>query len=149
MGMVLLSDEVRETNTFGRNKRVFLISLNQKGWQDFLSEFNQKVEKKVKMDEIKEELWDTVVGFEEPVFMATGLDEKGRGELLGKMIWLRETKPSAESISCKDSSTLSEKIKNKKGKTKIDIKNTPKFIVKNINIPKTREGGGKSRMRKT
>ena len=114
MGMVLLSDEVREANTFGRNKRVFLNTLNQKGWQDFLSEFNQKVEKKVKMDEIKEELRDHCLQtsghkdrFEEPVFMATGLDEKGRGELLGKIIRLRETKPSAESISCKDSSTLS------------------------------------------
>ena len=149
MGMVLLSDEVRETNTFGRNKKVFLKTLNQNVWQDFLSEFNQKVEKKVKMDEIKEELRDTVVGFEEPVFMATGLDEKGRRELLGKMIRLRETKPSAESVSCKDSSTLSEKIKNKKVKNKIDIKNKPSIIIKDIIIPKTREGGGKSRMRKT
>ena len=149
MGMVLLSDEVRETNNFGRNKRVFLNTLNQKEWQDFLSEFDQKVEKKVEMDEIKEELWDTVEGFEEPVFMTTGLDEKGRGDLLGKMIRLRETKPSAESISCKDSSTLSEKINIKKVKTKIDIKNKPSIIVKDINIPKTREGGGKSRMRKT
>ena len=81
MGMVLLSDEAREKNTFRGNKWIFLNTLDQKGWLDFLSEFNQKVERKFKfkVDEFKEELWDTLVGFGEPVLMVTGLDEKARG----------------------------------------------------------------------
>ena len=54
MGMVLLSDEARRTNTFGGNKWMFLDTLDQKVWQDFLSQFNQKVEREVKMDEFKE-----------------------------------------------------------------------------------------------
>ena len=76
MGMVILSDGARGTNTFGRNKWTFLDTLDQKGWQDFLSDFNQKVEREVKMCEFKEVLWDSVVGFGEPFLMATGLDEK-------------------------------------------------------------------------
>ena len=36
--------------------------------------------------------------------MATGLDEKARGELLDKMFHLRKGKQSAEAKSCKDSS---------------------------------------------
>ena len=50
MGIVLLSDEARGTNTFGGNKWMFLDTLYRKGRQDFLSEFNQKVERKVKRD---------------------------------------------------------------------------------------------------
>ena len=72
------------------------------------------------MCEFKEVLWDSVVGFGEPVLMATGLDEKAREELLGKMIHLREIKPNSGPKSCKDSSTLSEKIKNEKVKANID-----------------------------
>ena len=69
--------------------------------------------------------------------MTTGLDENAREEMLGKMIRFRETKPSAESKSCKDSSTLSGKIKTKKVKTKIYDKIEPNFIIKGINIHKT------------
>ena len=75
---------------------MFLNTLDQKGFQEFLSEFNQKVERKVNVDEFKEELWDTVVRFGEPVLMATGLDEKAREELLGKMTHMRKTKPIIE-----------------------------------------------------
>ena len=60
MCMVLLSTEMREKNAFERNKSMFLNTLGENKWQDFLSEFNQKVERKVKLDAFKEELWDTV-----------------------------------------------------------------------------------------
>ena len=56
MGMVLLSDEVREKNGFEGNKLMFLSTLEEKAWQDFLSEFNQKAECKVEWDNFKEEL---------------------------------------------------------------------------------------------
>ena len=75
-----------------------------------------------------------------PVLMATRLDEKAREELLGKMIRLRVAKPNTECKSSKDSSTLSEKTKNKKIKTKIDDKSKPNIIIKDIKVPKTREG---------
>ena len=42
MGVVLFSDEAREKNTFEGNNWMFLNTLDQKGWQEFLSEFNQK-----------------------------------------------------------------------------------------------------------
>ena len=90
MGMVLLSDEMRKKNTFEGNESMFLNTLDKNGWHDFLSEINQNVERKVKLDDFKEELWNTVVGFGEAVLMATELDEKARGELLDKMISLRE-----------------------------------------------------------
>ena len=76
--MVLLSEEAREKNNFEGNKRMFLYTLDQKVWQEFLSDFNQKVEPKVNMDEFKEKSWVTLVGFGEPVLMATGLDGKAR-----------------------------------------------------------------------
>ena len=91
MGMVLLSDEMRKKNTFEGKKCMFLNTVDENGWQDFLSKFNQKVERKAKLDDFKEELWNTAVGSGEPVLMATGLDEKARGELLDKMVRLRLT----------------------------------------------------------
>ena len=45
------------------------------------------------MDVFKEELWDSMVGFGEPVLIASGLDEKAREELLDEIIRLRKTKP--------------------------------------------------------
>ena len=39
MGILPLKDEAREKKTFGGNKWIFLNTLDQKGWQDFLSEF--------------------------------------------------------------------------------------------------------------
>ena len=59
MGMVLLTNEVREKNTFEGNKGMFLSTLDEEAWQNFLSEFNQRVEKKTKVDGFKEELWDS------------------------------------------------------------------------------------------
>ena len=57
-----------------------------------MSEFSQKVKGKVRVDEFKEELWDSMVGFGEPVLIASGLDEKAREELLDEIIRLRDTK---------------------------------------------------------
>ena len=63
MGMVLLTDETREVITFEGNKEMFLSTLDEEAWQSFLSEFNQMVEDKVKVNDFKEELWSTVVKF--------------------------------------------------------------------------------------
>ena len=50
-----------------------------------MDECNQRVENKVRgVDDFKEELWSTLVKFEEPVLIFTGLDEKGREGLLEK-----------------------------------------------------------------
>ena len=141
MAMVLLSNEMRENNTFDGNEWMFLNTLDEKAWQDFLSEFNQKVERKVKLDNFKEEFRDTVVGFKEPVLMATGLDEKSRGELLEMVVCLREQKQSTEAKSCKDSSD------NKEIRIEIDDKCKTKIMIKDFNIIKAREGGGKSRIK--
>ena len=80
--------------------------------------------------------------------MATGLNKKAREELLDKMIHAREMKQSTEHESCKDNSTLREKIESKRVKTRIYDRNEPIIIIKNFNIPKTREGGGKSQVEK-
>ena len=68
---------------------MFLSLLDEEAWQSFLSEFNQRVEKKAKVDEFKKELWDTVVKFRDPLLIGTELDEKVRKELLEKMVGLR------------------------------------------------------------
>ena len=67
------------------------------------------MEYKFKLDEFKEELWNTVVEFGEPVLMGTGLDEKARKELLEKMISLGESKQKTEANPWKDSTTLNKK----------------------------------------
>ena len=74
-----------------------------------MSKFNQKVERKIEVDEFKEEMWDTVVGFGEPMLMVTGLDEKAREELPSKMIHMPETRAKIAPKSYKDSSTLKKK----------------------------------------
>ena len=61
-------------------------TLDEEAWHSFLSEFNQRVENKAKVDKFKEELRDIVVKFGEPVLIGTGLDQKVRKELLEKMI---------------------------------------------------------------
>ena len=109
MGMVLLTNEIREKNTFEGNKRMFLSTLDEEAWKSFLSEFNQRVENKAKVDDFKEELWDTVVKFGEPVLIDTGLDESVRKELLEKMIGIMKPKQDTRANSCKDSSTLNKK----------------------------------------
>ena len=96
------------------------------------------------MDDFKEELWDTVAKFEEPVLMGTGLEEKARGELLSKMVELRKTSRKTKEDECKDSSTLTLKTVNKiiegvRG-DKVETSN----IIKSTNILKARAGGGKS-----
>ena len=50
MGMVLLTDEAREENTFQGNKDMFLSTLDEEAWRSFLDEFNQRVENKVGVD---------------------------------------------------------------------------------------------------
>ena len=90
MGMILLSAEERQKNTFEGNKDMFLGTLDEKALQDFLSEFYQEMKSETTLDDFKEELWNTVVKFGEPVLRATGLDEKAREELLSKMVKLKE-----------------------------------------------------------
>ena len=92
MGMVLLIDKVGERNTSEGNKGMFLSTLDEEAWQGFLNEFNQKVENKAKADDFKEELWDMVVKFGEPVLIGTGLGEKVGKKLLETMIGLRKQK---------------------------------------------------------
>ena len=92
------------------------------------------MERKVKLDDFNEELWDTRVGFGEPVLMATGLHEKARGELPEKMVRLREQKQSTEAKSCKDSSLLNEKTQNKENRVEIDDKSKTDIIIKDNNI---------------
>ena len=84
MGMILLSTEESKKNTFEGNKSMFLGTLDEKAWREFLSEFNQETESETTLDDFKEEQWNTVVKFGEPVLMGTGLDEKARKELLSK-----------------------------------------------------------------
>ena len=62
------------------------LTLDELAWRNFLSEFNQRVENKGNVDDFKEELWDTVKKFGEPVLIGTGLDEKMRKELLEKRL---------------------------------------------------------------
>ena len=106
MGMILLSAEERQKSTFEGNKDMFLGTLDEKAWQDFLSDFNQEMKSETTLDDFKEELWNTVVKFGEPVLMATGLDEKARKELLSKMVKLKETRRKTKDDECKDGSTL-------------------------------------------
>ena len=113
MGMILLSAEESDKNTFEGNKTMFLGTLDEKAWPEFLREFNQNTKSEIILDNFKEELWNTVVKFGEPVLMATGLDEKTRKELLSKMVELREAQPTTREDECKDSSTLKQKTVDK------------------------------------
>ena len=63
MGMILLSADEREKNTFEGNKTMFLGTLDEDAWREFLSEFNREVNDEITLDDFKEELWDTVVKF--------------------------------------------------------------------------------------
>ena len=82
MGMLLLSAEESNKNTFEDNKWMFLDTLDEKAWQDFLSEFNQRVGRANKLEHFKKELWSTTMKSGEPVLIGTGLDEKARRTLL-------------------------------------------------------------------
>ena len=124
---------------------MFLITLDEKAWREFLSEFNQKAETEAPLEGFKEELWDTVVKFEKPVLMGTGLDEKARKELLSKMTKLRETEQKTKDDECKDSSTLKQKTDDEMIKVEREDKLKTSNMIKDINILKVREAGGKSR----
>ena len=82
MGMILLSTEESKKNTFEGNKSMFLGTLDEKAWREFLSEFNQETKSETTLDNFKEELWNTVVKIGEPLLMGTGLDEKSSEKLL-------------------------------------------------------------------
>ena len=103
------------------------------------------MENKAKVDGFKEELWDTVVKFVEPVLIGTGLDEKVRKELLEKMIGLRKQKQNTGANPCNDSSTLNKKTDDEKISVEKDDENKTIKIIKDTNILMAREGGGKSR----
>ena len=85
-------EQESKKNTLEGNKSMFLETLGEKAWWEFLSEFNQETKSETTLDSFNEELWNTVVKFGEPVLMGTGLDEKARKELLSKMVKLRETR---------------------------------------------------------
>ena len=96
------------------------------------------------LDKFKDELWDTVVNFGEPLLMGTSLDEKARKELLSKLVELRKAQPTTRDDECKGSSTLKQKTVDKivegvKG-DKVGTSN----MIKSINILKARAGVGKS-----
>ena len=56
MGMILLSTEESKKNTFDGNKSMFLWTLDEKAWREFLSEFNQETKSETTLDNFKEEL---------------------------------------------------------------------------------------------
>ena len=113
MGMIFLSTEESQKNTFEGNKSIFLGTLDEKAWRDFLSEFIHETKSETTLDNFKEELWNTVVKFGQPVLMGIGLDEKARKELLSKIVKLRETRQKTKDDECKDGSTLKKKTDDK------------------------------------
>ena len=141
MGMIFLSAERREKNTFKGNRDAFLGTLGKDAWQEFLSDFNREVDEDSTLDNFKEELWDTVVKFGEPVLMGTGLEEKARGELLSKMVELRKTSRKTREDNCKDSSTPKQKTDNKIIKYTRGDKVGTSNMIKSTNILKARAGG--------
>ena len=111
MGTVFMSSDSNEKNTFEGIQTKFLSTLDPEVWQKFLTEFDQKVERRVFVEEIKEQKWELVVEFGEPIPMGTGLDKEPREELISKAILFWETRPNTEPKSCKNSSTLKRNVK--------------------------------------
>ena len=72
--------------------------------------------------------------------MATGLDEKKRGELLSKMVELRRAPTKTKEDECKDSSTLKQKTVNKIVEGVRGDKVETINIIKSTNILKARAG---------
>ena len=144
MGMIFLSVERREKNTFEGNKDAFLGTLDKDAWRRFLSDFNLEVDEDTLLDDFKEELWDTAAKFGEPGLMGTGLEEKARGELLSKMVELRKVSRKTREDKCKDSSTPKQKTDNKIIEHVRGDKVGTSNIIKSTNILKARAGGGKS-----
>ena len=58
MGMIPLSTEESKKNTFEGNKSMFLGTLDEKAWREFLSECNQETKSETTLDNFKEELWN-------------------------------------------------------------------------------------------
>ena len=139
IGIILLSTEESKKNTFEGNRSMFLGTLDEKAWREFLSEFNHETKSETTLDNFKEELWNTVVKFGEPVLMGTGLDEKARKELQSKMVKLWETRQKTKDDECKDGSTLKKKTDDKI----IKVKGNDKFKT-STNIFNARAGEGKS-----
>ena len=144
MGMIFLSAERREKNTFEGNRDASLGTLDEDAWREFLSDFNREMDDETTLDDFKEELWDTVVKFGKPVLIGTGLEEKARGELLSKMAELRKASRKTKEDKCKDSSTLKQKTDNKIIESVRGDKVETINIIKSTNILKARAGGGKS-----
>ena len=144
MGMIFLSAEKREKNTFEGNKDAFIGTLDADAWRRFLSDFNREVDDDTTLDDFKEELWDTVAKFGEPILMGTGLEEKARGELLSKMVELRKAPRKTREDKCKDSSTPKQKTDDKIIEHVRGDKIGTSNIVKSTNILKARAGGGQS-----
>ena len=141
MGMILLSAEESEKNTFEGNKAMFLGTLDEKACLEFVRDFNREANSETTLDNFKEELWNTVVKFGKPVLMVTGLDEKARKELLSKMVELREAQPETIDVECKDSSTLKQKTVDKLVEGVMGDKAETSNIVKITKILKARAGG--------
>ena len=141
MGMIFLSAERREKNTFEGNRDAFLGTLDEDAWRQFLSDLNQEVNDEITLDDFKKELWNTVVKFGEPVLMGTGLEEKARGELLSKMVELRKASLKTKEDECKDSSTLKQNTDNKIIERVRGDKVETSKIIKSTNILKARAGG--------
>ena len=141
MGMLLLSSEERGKNTFEGNRDIFLGSLEDDAWQEFLEEFNREVGSETTLDKFKKELWDAVVRFGEPLLIGTGLDEKARKELLNKLVELRNARSKTRKEKCEDSSTLKQKTVDKMvddiKRDKVGTSN----MIKSTNILKARAGG--------
>ena len=144
MGIILLSTKESKKNTFQGNKSMFLGTLDEKAWREFLSEFNPETKSETTLENFKEELWNTVVKFGELVLMGTGLDEKARKELLSKVVKLRETRQKTRDDECKDGSALKQKTDDKMIKFKGEDKIKTSNMIKSTNILKARAGGGKS-----
>ena len=142
--MIFPSAEGREKNTFEGNRDMFLGTLDEDAWPEFLRDFNREMNGEIILDDFKEELWDTVVKFGEPVLMGTGLEEKARGELLSKMVELRKASRKIKEDEGKDSSTLKQKTVNKIIESVRGDKAETSNIIKSTNILKARAGGGKS-----
>ena len=123
---------------------MFLGTLDEKAWRNFLSELNHETKSETTLENFKEELWNTVVKFGELVLMGTGLDEKARKELLSKTVKLRETRQKTKDDECKDGTTLKKKTDDKIIKVKGEDKIKTSNMIKRIKILKARAGRGKS-----
>ena len=124
---------------------MFLGTLDEKAWRNFLSELNHETKSETTLENFKEELWNTVVKFGELVLMGTGLDEKARKELLSKTVKLRETRQKTKDDECKgrhysEKKKTDDEIIKVKGEDKIKTSN----MIKRIKILKARAGRGKS-----